>query len=91
MWVSPDSAAISLSVRAASFATAWASCSIRRGYYQKDDLLERDLLRPRLLRNFDWNIMLVLTKDWFDNSDAVMQFVEQKIAGNAPKPTYEPT
>jgi DNA polymerase III delta prime subunit len=60
-------------------------------YYEHDDLLERDLLRPRLLRSFDWNIMLVLTKDWFDNADAVMQQIEHQIAGIAPQPTLEST
>jgi DNA polymerase III delta prime subunit len=50
-------------------------------YYQNDDVLERDLLRPRLLRNFDWNVILVLSKDWYDNADAVMQFLEEKVRG----------
>jgi hypothetical protein len=49
-------------------------------YYQNANLLERDLLQPRLLRNFGWNVVLVLTKDWFENANAVMQAIEQRLA-----------
>jgi hypothetical protein len=33
-------------------------------YYECDSLLERDLLRPLLLRNFGWIVVMVLIKDW---------------------------
>jgi hypothetical protein len=49
-------------------------------YYQNANLLERDVLRPRLLRDFGWNVVLVLTKDWFEDSDAVMNAVEKRLA-----------
>jgi len=49
-------------------------------HYQNADALERDLLRPRLLRNFDWTVVLVLSRDWLRDPDQVMQFL-QKQAG----------
>jgi DNA polymerase III delta prime subunit len=49
-------------------------------YYQNADLLERDVFRPRLLRNFGWNVALVLTKNWFEDANAVMQALEQRLA-----------
>jgi hypothetical protein len=42
------------------------------GYYDQSDLLERDLMRPKLLRDFGWNVTFVLAKDWYENHDAVM-------------------
>ena len=52
-------------------------------YYQNDNILERDVLRPRLLRNFGWNVVLVLTKDWFESADVVMQALERQLTGSA--------
>jgi len=49
-------------------------------YYQNANLLERDLLRPRLLRNFGWNVMLILTKNWFEDANTVMQALEERLA-----------
>src|SRR5262249_17896255 len=49
-------------------------------YYQNANLLERDVLRPRLLRSFGWNVVLILTKDWFEGADAVLQSLEQRLA-----------
>ena len=55
-------------------------------YYKNYDLLERDLLRPRLLRNFGWEVVLILTKDWFENAAAVLQAIEERLSGkSAPK------
>jgi hypothetical protein len=48
-------------------------------YYQNANLLERDLLRPRLLRAFGWNVVLVLSKDWLEDSNAIMQRLEQRL------------
>jgi predicted DNA-binding WGR domain protein/DNA polymerase III delta prime subunit len=55
-------------------------------YYQNASILERDVLRPRLLRNFGWNVHLVLTMDWLENPDAVMQSLEAKLEGTRKKP-----
>jgi very-short-patch-repair endonuclease len=49
-------------------------------HYQNANILERDLLRPRLLRNFGWTIVPILTKDWFEDANAVMQSLEQRLA-----------
>ncbi len=34
-------------------------------YYDQSDLLERDLMRPKLLRDFGWKVAFVLAKDWY--------------------------
>jgi hypothetical protein len=34
--------------------------------------LERDLMKPRLLRAFGWQVAVVLTKDWIADCDAVL-------------------
>lgn len=49
-------------------------------YYENDNLLERDVFRPRLLRDFGWNVVLVITKDWYENSDRVIQSIERLLA-----------
>jgi very-short-patch-repair endonuclease len=48
-------------------------------HYQNSNLLEQDVLRPRLLRLFGWIVMLVLTKDWLANSAAVLQSIEERL------------
>lgn len=41
-------------------------------YYRQTDLLERDLMKPNLLRAFGWRVAVVLSKDWWDNPDDVL-------------------
>jgi len=41
-------------------------------YYEQSDLLEREMMRPRLLRTFGWNVVLVLAKDWYEDRAAVL-------------------
>jgi len=41
-------------------------------YYDQADVLERDMMRPRLLRGFGWNVAFVLAKDWYEKRDEVM-------------------
>lgn len=43
--------------------------------YEQSEPLERDMLRPRLLRNFGWRVTSVLAKDWFENADAELRRV----------------
>jgi hypothetical protein len=50
------------------------------GYYQNENLLERDVLRPRLLRAFGWTVMFVLTKDWFEHANTVMKAIEATLS-----------
>jgi DNA polymerase III delta prime subunit len=48
-------------------------------YYQNSDILERDLLRPCLLRDFGWNVVLILTKNWFEDANKVLQALLQRL------------
>jgi predicted DNA-binding WGR domain protein len=52
------------------------------GYYDQSDLLERDLMRPKLLRDFGWTVTLVLAKDWYDDQVAVLERLEGFLAGD---------
>ncbi len=53
-----------------------------RAYYEQSELLERDMMRPKLLRSFGWQVAFVLTKDWYDNRrevlDHLLQLLEPK-------------
>ena len=42
-------------------------------YFAEPDALERDMMKPRLLRAFGWNITHVLTKDWHADKDAELE------------------
>ncbi len=44
-------------------------------YYAQTDLLEREMMRPKLLRNFGWNIAHVLAKDWYADREAVVESI----------------
>ena len=52
-------------------------------YYQNSDILERDVLRPRLLRLFGWEIVLVLTKDWLEDAASVVDAIEKRLIWGA--------
>ena len=52
------------------------------GYYDQSDLLERDLMRPKLLRDFGWKLAFVLAKDWYDDQAVVLTRLEQLLAGD---------
>lgn len=51
-------------------------------YYDQSDLLERDLMRPRLLRDFGWKVSFVLAKDWYENSAAVLERLDHLLSGD---------
>ena len=51
------------------------------GYYDQSDLLERDLMRPKLLRDFGWKVTFVLAKDWYEDRAAVLERFERLLAG----------
>ena len=53
-------------------------------YYRQTDLLERDVMRPNLLKAFGWRIKHVIAKDWYADPSAVMADVQLFIEGNAP-------
>src|SRR5204863_9968311 len=42
-------------------------------YYRQSDVLEKDLMRPKLLGDFGWKIAHVLSKDWYRQPDAVLE------------------
>ena len=42
-------------------------------YYRQPDVLEKNLMRPRLLEDFGWKIAHVLSKDWYRQSEMVME------------------
>ena len=50
-------------------------------YYDQSDLLERDLMRPKLLRDFGWNVAFVLAKDWYDDRHAVLARLQLLLQG----------
>ncbi len=51
------------------------------GYYDQSDLLERDLMRPKLLRDFGWKVAFVLAKDWYDDRAAVLDRFDRLLTG----------
>ncbi len=42
-------------------------------YYEQPDIFERDMMRPKLLRAFGWQLTHVLAKDWYADSAAVLE------------------
>jgi predicted DNA-binding WGR domain protein/DNA polymerase III delta prime subunit len=50
------------------------------GYYDQSDLLERDLMRPKLLRDFGWKVTFVLAKDWYEDRAAVLERLDRLLA-----------
>jgi predicted DNA-binding WGR domain protein len=52
-------------------------------YYLGTNLLERDVLKPKLLRAFGWKVAHVLTKDWYENRRGVLDWLERAASGDA--------
>jgi len=42
-------------------------------HYRQSDVLERDLMKPRLLEAFGWSILAVLSKDWYEDRQGVLE------------------
>jgi hypothetical protein len=53
------------------------------GYYDQSDLLERDLMRPKLLEDFGWKVAFVLAKDWYDDRAKVLAHLGQMLGGGS--------
>ncbi len=49
-------------------------------YYDQSDLLERDLMRPKLLRDFGWKVTFVLAKNWYEDRAAVLERLDRLLA-----------
>ncbi|MDZ7620618.1 MAG: AAA domain-containing protein, partial [Patescibacteria group bacterium] len=52
-----------------------------RAYYEQSELLERDMMRPKLLRDFGWHVAFVLAKDWYDHRNEVLDHLVQLLDG----------
>lgn len=50
-------------------------------YYEQSDVLERDVMRPRLLRDFGWNVCQVFAKDWHLERETVVRRILRLLAG----------
>jgi len=48
-------------------------------HYQQQDVIERDLLKPQLLRNFGWRIVNLLSKDWYENPQSVLEQITKAL------------
>ncbi len=42
-------------------------------FYSEENLIETEMMRPRLLRNFGWTLTHVLAKDWHEDREEVLQ------------------
>ena len=52
-------------------------------YYEQADILDRDVMRPKLLKNFGWKVCQVFAKDWYDAPDRVLDRVLRLAGGEA--------
>jgi predicted DNA-binding WGR domain protein len=60
-------------------------------HYANHNLVERYVTQPAVLRTFGWRVAFVLTKDWFQDRDAVLARLERELKGIAPElPEPEP-
>jgi predicted DNA-binding WGR domain protein len=69
--------------RPADAAFALAVFVDTEGYYREHDSIERDVLRPKLLRAFGWDVAHVLAKDWYEDAAGVVKRLEQRLRGEA--------
>lgn len=52
-------------------------------HYENENLLDRYLTRPSLLESFGWDVLIVLTKDWLHEPEAVLERIERRLRGEA--------
>jgi predicted DNA-binding WGR domain protein len=57
-------------------------------HYANPDVFERYFTQPGILRAFGWRVTFVLTKDWYDDREAVLTRLERELSG-APAPEAE--
>ena len=48
-------------------------------HYRQLDILDRDLMKPGLLRTFGWRVSTVLTKDWWENPQEVLERIVRAL------------
>ncbi|EEF59340.1 WGR domain-containing protein [Pedosphaera parvula] len=59
------------------------------GHYANSNLLDRYLMQPSILRAFGWRFALVLTKDWYQDPEDVMNRLERVLKGEAEEKEVE--
>ncbi len=52
-------------------------------YYEQADVLERDVMRPKLLQAFGWKVCQVFAKDWHQDRERVLEYVLRRVAGDS--------
>ncbi len=50
-------------------------------HYKNNDLLEQYVLRPSILKSFNWNVIQVYSKDWLHQPEKVMEQVKKALEG----------
>ncbi|MEZ6062623.1 MAG: AAA domain-containing protein [Planctomycetaceae bacterium] len=50
-----------------------------RRWYAQSDLLERELMRPQLLKAYGWNVCIVLARDWYHDRPGVVKAILSKL------------
>ena len=50
-------------------------------HYDNPSLIDRYLTRPSILKAFGWQVLLILTKDWFHEPAAVLTRIENVLRG----------
>jgi hypothetical protein len=48
-------------------------------FYQQADVLEQEVLKPRLLEAFGWTVVRVLTKDWHDDRAGLLKQLDEVL------------
>jgi hypothetical protein len=49
-------------------------------YYEQSEPVERDMMRPRLLRAFGWQVTSVLAKDWYEDQPGELRRLLDMLA-----------
>ena len=58
-------------------------------YYRQANIMERDVLRPKLLQAFGWKTALVLAKDWLEEPSSILDRLTKQMAGEEDLFDYE--
>jgi hypothetical protein len=48
-------------------------------YYSNRNVIEQCVLRPGIMRAFGWQTLFVLSKDWLENSSAIIAEIEKRL------------
>lgn len=52
-------------------------------HYKNSNLLEQYVLRPSILKSFNWNILQVYSKDWLHQPEKVMEQIKKALEGKS--------